>query len=110
MPSSQKVMQYQKQILKAMTRKIVKKLAYNSTMSYSADGSVYIHSCYKTNTYKVSKKIVTRISYHPLQVKYFPELDIIFTDNFSQQEFMDICILRIHDKIRELEEDGEQKS
>lgn len=106
MPSSQKVKQYQKQSLKVISRKIIKKLAYKSKMSYSEDGSTYIHSYYTTNKFKVSKKVVTRLSYHPLQTKFYPELDIIFTDNFTCEEFMDICILRIHDKIRELEQDG----
>ena len=109
MPFSHKIAKCQLRVLKYLARCIIKKVEHPSRISYSENGSVYIHSYFKVIRPRISAKITTRISCHILQSKIPPDLDITFIQDCPDDEFVNDCALQINNLIFERIKDGEQK-
>lgn len=110
MPFSHKVIRQQLQELKGLARRIIKNIDYPSKISCSDNGSVYIHSYFKTaKPQKTSLKITTRISFHILQSKYIPDLDIMFVRDCPDDEFINDCSAQINSLISKMILYGKQK-
>ena len=99
MPFSYKTAKRQLQVLKRVARQIIKNLDYYSRITCSENGSVYIHSFFKTKKSRASLKAVTRVSFHVLQSRRQPDLDIIIGMDCLDDKFINDCAVQINSMI-----------